>query len=292
MAMSVTQALKEAAKQWWADQASFLGAAIAYYAVFSVAPLCIVAVTIAGWVYGEAAARDQVFYHLRDYLGPEAAQGVQDMIVHAWSAERTAWATALGVAVLLYTAANLFLQLRTGLSLIWRLPVDPAASAWRGTARNYFIALVMVVLIGLFLLLLVAAGMVATITLDAIGQWLPGGAAYWRGVNFGVMFIVLTVALIMTYRLLSNRRIPYRDLIGGAAVTALLFTIGKLLFGLYLSYMGKSMASSYGAASSLVIFLVWVYYSAQMVFYGAEYIKVRMMEREGNGRMTGPVIRG
>jgi membrane protein len=264
--------LRQAGQQWVADKASYLGAAIAYYTLFSAAPLLIVAIAVAGLVYGEAAAQQQLVDQLAEYIGENSAKAVQDMVKSAHQ-PGSGWAAGFGSALLLFAALGLFQQLKTALHLIWKLPAVNAGGFVRGTVREYLQSFAVLLVAVIFATLLLSVATVATIAIEAWGQFFPGGPAVWRAINLAASLLLLTLLVVFVFRLLSDGRIAYRHLWGGGFVTAILFVLGKWLFGFYLAH--TSLSSAYGAASSLVVFLVWVYYSAQMIFFGAEVVQVR-----------------
>jgi membrane protein len=276
-------ALKEAGRQWAEDGASQLGAALAYYSLFSIAPLLIVAITMAGWIFGEDAARGEVFAQLRGLMGDTNAQVIQDLIANADQRETGTWATVIGLGTLLFGALVLFIQLKTALNRIWKLESGDGKGII-GVFWDYLFALLMVLSVGFLLLASLTASTALAVVIRLIEQahldaMLPGGNRLWQGVEFGLSLALLTLAFAVTFRFMSERRIAWRDLWGGAVLTALLFTIGKTLLGFYLGW--SSVASAYGAAGSLVVFLIWIYYSSQIFFFGAEWIEVRRKQAAG-----------
>ncbi len=263
--------LYQAAVRWQADRASFLGAAIAYYALFSTVPLLIVSIAVAGQFYGKEAAEGKLVATLSEHIGPESAQNLQDLVRSA--AIGSGWAALFGSLLLLFTAMGLFLQLRIALQIIWKL-TPRKEDIVTGTVRGYLLAFTSMLIVVVFASLIVGGSTTLTLVLEVWGQrYFGSNPLFLRLANLAASLLVLTLTVLFLFRLLSERRIPYRHLVTGAFVTAALFVLGKYLFGLYLA--STTLRSAYGAASSLVVFLVWVYYSAQLIFFGAEVVQIR-----------------
>lgn len=252
-----------------------MGAALSYYALFSTAPLLLLAVMLAGLFYGEEEARARVKEHLREQLGEQSAQLVTSWMNQAARPAEGRIAAGVGIGLLLVGSLSLFLHLRRCLCIIWDLEL-PKGSGLLLTLLNYLLAIVAVLCVGLLLLVSLAAS-TAVAVLTRYEQ-LPGGRTLWHWVEVGISFLLLTLFFAVVYRVLSGRQVSWRYLWYGAFISAVLFTIGKLLIGLYLAY--TSTASVYGAAGSLVVFLVWVYYSSQIAFFGAELIQARRTRSE------------
>jgi membrane protein len=266
--------ITRAAQQWSANRDARLGAALAYYALFSVAPLLLIAMLIAGAVFGEEAARGQVEQHLKGQVGPEIALTIQRLVQSA-SEPRTALAPSLGLALLIVGALGMFLHLRGSLCMIWKLE-PPRGSTLLGMLWDYTLALAMVLFCGVLLFASLAASMLVSIFQTHLEKWAPG--LPWQWVEMGLSFLYLAILFAAIYRILSGGRIPLRYVAYGAFVAAVLFTIGKVLLSYYLVY--TSTASVYGAAGSLVAFLIWIYYSSQILFFGAELIQARRTRKE------------
>ena len=265
--------IRQAAVQWSNDRASLYGAAVAYYTLFSLAPLLIIAIAVIGLVFGEDAVEGRLVSQLTEFVGIESAQAIQSIIQQTRHPSANWWAFGIGAGLLLFTALGLFQQIRTALHLIWKLPPDPRDGVIRGTIRDYFLALAMIGVSVMFVLLLLISASVVTIGIEFFGRFLPGDSTGWQAANIALLFVLLTLVMVMTYRILSDGRIPYRCLWGGSALAAMLFVAGRWLFGFYLAH--TSLTSTYGAASSVVVFLVWVYYMAQAFFFGAEVVQVK-----------------
>ena len=264
------QLLKEAASEWIEDGAMRLSSSLAYYAIFSLAPLLVIVISIAGLVFGEEAARGQIAQQISALAG--AGEAIQ-ATVQASASEKTTGmlATIIGLVVLLFGASTVFAELKDALNTIWGVTVKPGR-AFFTLVRDRFLSFSIVLAIGFLLLV----SLVLSAVLAALGKYmssqLPLPAAVWQGCDFLVSFAVISALFAMIFKILPNVRIGWRDVRIGAVGTALLFTIGKFLIGLYLGT--SSIASSFGAAGSVVIVLVWIYYSSCILFFGAEFTKV------------------
>lgn len=263
--------LRQTFAEWNEDKAPQLGAALAFYTALSIAPLLIITLGIVGAVYGEQAAQGELDHQMQELVGADAAQALQDMIASADKPTEGTIAAVLGVVTLLFGAAGVFGQLQSSLNTIWEVEPKPGRG-WRGMIRDRFLSFAMV--LGIAFLLLTS--LVLSAALAAMGTLLDDlpGSTQWlaQGVNLGASFLVITLLFAMMFKLLPDVNMAWSDVWLGALVTALLFTIGKAAIGLYLGY--SSMASSYGVAGSFVVLLAWVYYSAQILFFGAEMTQV------------------
>ena len=284
--------LYRAGLEWNNDNASFLGAALAYYTLFSIAPLLIIAIAIVGLVFGADAVERQIVAQIQEYIGGEGAKAIQELIRKAWDPAGSVWASVVGPPVLVIAAANLFRQLRIALDMLWGLPPLAWKNVLHSTFITYLLAVLMVLFTGCFWLALMAGDSALSLFIQQLGDDLPGGQVYWRIGQYTMLFVLLGLFMVLTFRFLSHGRIRFRHLWLGSAVGAMLFLLGRVAFGYYVSYMGKQMATAFGAASSLVIFLVWVYYSAQIVFYAAEVVKVNLRDAGVIGTTMGAANRG
>jgi membrane protein len=264
--------LKQAGSDWMDDQAPTLGAALAYYTVFSLAPLLILAIAIAGLVFGHEAAQGQIFDQLRGLLGEASAKSMQDMVQNANAKPATGVvATVIGVVTLLFGASGVFGQLQTSLNTIWEVQPKPGRG-FMGIVRDRILSFGFIVVIGF--LLLVSLVLTAAIALFAewFGEMFPGMEALAQVLNFVLSLAMITLLFAMIFKFLPDAKIAWHDVWIGAFITAVLFTVGKFALGLYLGKSG--VGSSYGAAGSLIILLLWVYYSSQILFFGAEFTQV------------------
>jgi membrane protein len=259
--------LKESASSWSADYCPSMGAAISYYTLFSIAPLLLIVIAVAGLVFGDDAARGEIFGQLRGLLGDEGAKAVEGMLQAADRPGAGIISTITGIVVLLLGATTVFNELQNALDRIWRAPARAKSSGLWNLLRTRLLSFGMV--FGIAFLLMVS--LVVSAALAALGKWwTPAGwEAVMHVLDIVVSFGLVTVMFALIYRFIPRAHVAWHDVWIGAAVTSLLFAIGKFAIGLYL---GKSsVASSFGAAGSLVILMVWVYYSAQIFLFGAEF---------------------
>lgn len=260
---------KQTAREFGEDKVPRLGAALAYYTVFSLAPLLLIAIAIAGMAFGEEAARNQVQAQLRGVIGPEAGKAIQEMVENAAKPKTGALATIVGILTLLFGASGVFGQLKDALNTIWEVEPAKTSGAW-GFVKNRFLSMAMV--LGVGFLLLVSLVIDAVITAGANRIFGESTAVIAQTLQILISLCVVTGLFALIFRYLPDCRIEWRDVWFGAGFTSLLFVIGKFALGLYL---GRSaVGSTYGAAGSLVVLLLWVYYSAQILFFGAEFTQV------------------
>src|SRR5688500_18495092 len=263
--------LREALAAWWNDQAPSKGAALAYYSVFSIAPLLFIMIAVAGCFFGADAVRGAVFAQVADLMGENGAEAIQEMLANVSGPQSGGWAAALSIGILVFGATSVFGQLQTALDTIWQVP--PQAKAEKYNALWSFLK-GRLLSFGLVLALafLVVISLLMSAAMSALGKWWGPAFGEWEklahAVNVLVSFGLLVVVFAAIYKFMPRARIEWRDVWVGAAVTVLLFIVGKFLIGLYL---GKSdVGSSFGAFGSIVIVMVWVYYSAQIFLLGAE----------------------
>lgn len=259
--------LRETASAWWEDNVTRLAASLAYYTIFAIAPLLVIAIFIAGALFGQDAAHQQVYTQMRDFVGEPTARAVQEMIRNASKPDAGVVATIIGVVLLIYAATNVFASLQDSLNTIWEVKPDPNASWWL-TIRNRLFSFAMVVVIGFLLLV----SLVVSTTLSVLVHYVGGSSVIWQWVNIVFFIPIAALLFAMIYKFLPDVVIRWSDVWIGAFVTATLFAIGKWLIGLYLGQ--SSVTSVYGAAGSLVVLLIWVYYSSLILFFGAEFTQV------------------
>jgi membrane protein len=269
---SIFSLLKESFQEWKEDEALQLGAALAYYTIFSIAPMLLVVIGVAGLAFGREAVQGQLDNQIQGLVGAQGADAIQTMVANAGRhREGGILATIIAFVTILFGATGVFTQLQTSLNHIWDVKPKPDQGI-KGLLRARASAFGM--LLGIGFLLLVS--LVVSAALSAVGSYMsglfPGAEMILQALNFVVSFGVITLLFAMMFRFLPDVKIAWRDVWFGAAVTALLFTIGKFLIGLYLG--NSSVASVYGAAGSLVIVLLWAYYSSQILFIGAELTQV------------------
>jgi membrane protein len=254
---------------WVDDYAPSMGAALAYYTLFSIAPLLIIAIAVAGLVFGQEAAREEIVAQIQGIIGREGAIAVQGLLKSANEPARGIFLTVVSIVTLVIGATTVFAELQSDLDRIWRVPAPAKENGIWILLRTRLLSFGLV--LGLGFLLLVS--LVISAAIAAFGKWWDGVFQGWeallQALNFGISFAITTLLFALIYKLMPRARIAWRDVWVGAGVTAFLFEIGKFLIGLYL---GKtSVASGFGAAGSLVVLLVWVYFAAQIFLLGAEF---------------------
>ncbi|MEA2162558.1 MAG: rane protein [Thermoanaerobaculia bacterium] len=262
---------KQTITEFSSDKVPRLGAALAYYTIFSLAPLLLIVIAIAGLAFGHDAAQGKIFDQLRGVLGPTTASSMQEMVKNAAKPASGTVATIIGVVTLILGASGVFGQLKDALNTIW--DVEPKKGGGIMTMlKDRFLSFAMVFGIGFLLLV----SLVIDTAIAAVGKYasnkLPGGEALWHLVELGFSFVVVTVLMAMIFRILPDLKIEWRDVWLGAGLTSLLFILGKFALGIY--FAKSAVGSSFGAAGSLVIVLLWVYYSAQILLFGAEFTQV------------------
>ncbi|MBC8069234.1 MAG: YihY/virulence factor BrkB family protein [Deltaproteobacteria bacterium] len=260
--------IKQTAVDWSDDDASRLAASLAYYAAISIAPLVLVVIAVAGLVFGEEAARGAIMDQIGGLVGSESAATVESMVEGANKPRTGAIATIVGVAVLLFGASGVFGELQSAMNTIWEVTPKPGGGIWR-FIRTRFLSLSMVFGVAFLLIisLVVSAGLTALG--GVIAGFAPGAPAVWQVVAYLVSFVIVALLFAMIFKVLPDVKVRFRDVWLGALVTAGLFQLGKFLVGIYIAR--ADVASSYGAAGSVLVMLLWIYYSAQIFFFGAEF---------------------
>jgi membrane protein len=262
---------------WWNDNVPRLGASLAYYTLFALAPILIVAITIAGVVFGAEAVQRQVTTEISGLVGEEGGRAVRGMLEGASQRGSDGIATAVGLVTFFLGATGAFLELQTALNAIWR--VKPKASAGlKDMLLQRLLSFGLVVGVGFVLLVSLLVSTALSALNSYISALVPQIADLWQGLNALVSLGVVTLLFAMIYQFLPDVELRLRHVWVGALVTAGLFNIGKYLIGLYLGTSG--VATAYGAAGSVVVLLVWVYYSSQVVLLGAEFTRA-YVERFG-----------
>lgn len=270
----IARLFRQSASEWNADNAQRLGAALAFYTLLSLAPILIVIVGVAALVFGRQAAAGQLAWEIGDLVGRNAATTIQALIQAAYKPGTGLLATALSVLTVIFGASSVVVELRDDLNLIWRAAAPPATGVAGiiRLVRERFFSFALVVVAGLVLVFLLAL----SVAIAALGKLfhsaLPFTEPAMHVLTFLVSFFVITFLFGAIYKTLPDVKLKWTDVMVGASVTSLVFEIGKQLIALYLGKAGFS--STYGAAGSLVVLLVWIYYSAQLFFFGAEFTKV------------------
>jgi len=274
-AKDIFAVIKAALKEFMEDKATRLAAALAYYAIFSIGPLLFVLVALAGWRFGEDAIRGQIHGQIAAMVGEEAAKTIESMMA-AKKLGTSPITTILAVITLMIGASGVFGQLQDALNTVWEVKAKPGMGIW-AFLRDRFLSMSMVLVLGFLLLI----SMVLTTAVQALvergGQLLPIPDAVTAGLSTVTSFIVVALLFAMIYKFLPDVKLSWKDVGVGALVTAGLFTGGKYLLGLYLGREG--MASAYGAAGSVVVILLWVYYSSMILLFGAEFTQAYVKQR-------------
>lgn len=267
--------LKLAYQGWKEDNASRLSAALAYYTIFSLAPLIVIVIAITGLIWEADVVRTQILSQIQDLTGPEGAEFIANLITNTGSPSEDIVALIIGIITLLFGALGVFNELHTSLNLIWNVKVEKPkgfAQAIKLVIVDRFLSFTMILGIGFLLLvsLVVTAGLSAT--QEAIGNAFPFSEFIMQIVNLAISIGVITVLFALMFKFLPDAEIAWRDVWIGGFVSALLFSLGKTLIGIYLG--NSAVTSTFGAAGSLVLLLLWIYFSAQILFLGAEFTQV------------------
>ncbi|NES78657.1 MULTISPECIES: YihY/virulence factor BrkB family protein [unclassified Okeania] len=263
--------LKKTFQGWQKDKAPILAAALTYHTLFSIAPLFIIAVAIAGFVFGKSAAEGELVTQLENFMGQQIAETIEQLVINISRPQSGIVATLIGFATLFWGASNLFAQLKLALNMIWNVSPPPNRGIV-GFIQDRLLSVGMVLGAGLVLILL----LVASAVLTAINQWLnkilntPDGI--WSLIDVSISFGIVMLLFAGIYKFLPDVKIAWSDVWIGSAITAVLFTVGKSLIGLYLGNSGAG--SAYGVAGSLVVLLLWINYSWQILFFGAEFTQI------------------
>jgi membrane protein len=260
---------KDSVAAWMDDYAPSMGAALSYYSVFSMAPLLLIVISIAGLVFDQEAARGEVFGQLRGLLGDASAAAIEAVLISLSKPSRGITATLIGAVALLIGATSVFGELQNALDRIWRAPARDRSWGLWGLIRSRLLSFGMI--LGTAFLLMVS--LVLSAAISALGKWWSGFFADWeillQVVNVLVGFGMTTVVFAMIYKIMPRVDVRWHDVWLGAATTSLLFNIGRFLIGLYIGKSG--VASGFGAAGSIAVILIWVYYSSQIFLLGAEF---------------------
>jgi membrane protein len=277
---SLWKFLRDIATQWFEDEPFQLAAALSYYTLFSLAPILIIAIALAGFFFDREAATNQIVQTFQGFVGQESAKAVQEMIRNASSKPKTGMiSTVVGIVVLVFGAGGVVGQLQSSLNRIWGVTTKPGRGIW-DFVRERFVSLAMVLGVGFLLLVsLVMTAILTHLTLY-IGSLIGGAAVIAYVLDLVMSFGFVTVLFAMIYKFLPDVRIQWRDVWIGAALTSVLFTLGKFLIGFYLGTSG--VTSAFGAAGSLITVLLWIYYSSLIFFFGAEFTQI-YASRYGSG---------
>jgi membrane protein len=265
----IWELIKTAAQSWSDDYAPSMGAALSYYTLFSIAPLLLIVISIAGLVFGQDAARGEIFGQLNGFMGSEAAAAIQGLLESVNKPAQGALATLIGIILVLIGATSVFGELQDAMDRIWRAPARHQTSGIWGLLRARLLSFGMILSVGFLLMV----SLVMEAMLSALSRWwsplFTGWETMAQVINTVASFGLTMLAFAMIYKIMPRVKIDWRDVWIGAGVTAFLFTAGKFLIGFYIGRSG--VVSGFGAASSIVIVLIWVYYSAEIFLVGAEF---------------------
>lgn len=270
--------IKETASSWSDINAPRLGAALAFYTMLSIAPLLVLSIAISGLVFGEQAAQGRILGELQSVIGYQGSSAIQDLLNHSRHLSSGISALAIGIVLLIFGASSVFGELRDSLNLVWGVKTTTGPGIM-GVIRSRLASFAMVVGIGFLLLVSLLFSAAIAAAGKFFGDMLPIPEVALQLGSALLSFLAVTILFALLYKAIPEVKIEWRDVWIGAAVTSALFSLGKLIIGLYIGKVGVS--STYGAAGSLVAFLIWVYYSAQIFFLGAEFTHA-FSERHGS----------
>jgi membrane protein len=254
------------------DNVFKLSASLAYYTVFSLSPMLLIVISVCSIFFGREAIQGQVQGQIRGLVGEQAAVQIQEMIKNAEFSDQTAWATVVGVGTLLLGATGVFTEIQDSLNVIWSVKAKPR-QGWLKIIINRLLSFSMIGSIGFLLIVSLVVNTFLDVFSERLSVWLPGVAVVVLYViNLAVVVSILTAIFTLIYRVLPDAKLRWKDALIGAVATTVLFMIGKSLIGLYLSQ--SNAGTAYGAAGSLILILLWVYYSSTILFLGAEFTKV------------------
>jgi membrane protein len=270
---SIWRLIKETIDEWQRDKVDQMAAALAYYTLFSIAPLLVIAVAVAGAVFGQEAARGEIVTQIQGLLGKAGAEVVQTALANTQNpqAGNGIVPSIISTLALLFGASGVFIQLQDSLNVVWNVKPSTKAGV-TAVVRKRIFSFAMVITIGFILMvsLIVSAGLSALSTFT--NQLFPAIEIFWKVFNIGISLGVFTLLFALIYKYLPDITIAWRDVLVGAFFTSILFSIGKELLGFYLG--NGSFGSAYGAAGSVVTVLAWIYYSVQIMLFGAEFTQV------------------
>jgi membrane protein len=269
--------LRQALADWRADSAPRLGASLAYYTLFSLAPLLLAAIAIAGLVFGEGAAQGRLVAEIETVIGSAGADAVQGLLESSRHKPAGVAATLIALVMLLIGASGVFLELKSALNIVWDVEDPPGGLL--AMLRNRLAAFALVLAVGFLLLVSLVVSAALSALGGVLGGYLDEQKRLLEFANTLISFGVITVLFAMLFKFLPDARIAWRDVWLGAVLTSVLFTLGKFLIGLYLGR--SSVSSAYGAAGSVVVLMVWVYYAGQIFFFGAELTQAFARRRLG-----------
>lgn len=263
---------KESLFDFMDNKAFRMSAALAFYTVFAIAPMLIVIISLCDFFYGKAAIQGTIFEHIQGFIGADAALQIEQIIKNATISKEITWASVIGICALIFAATGVFAEIQDSINFIWRLKAKPK-KGWVKLVLNRVISFSMVVSLGFILLVSLVINSVLDLAGQQILKLFPGIAMYVAyGINFFITFITISALFAIIFKVLPDARIEWRDVIMGSITTAVLFMLGKFVIGYYL---GKThIGTTYGAAGSVVIILLWVYYSSMILYFGASFTRI------------------
>jgi len=267
--MNIIELLSETTKEWFKDKPARYSAALAFYSLLSMGPILLITISLAGLIFGPEAARGELFGQLRGLMGEDAAAFVQTVLASTASEKESIWASIIGAGILLFAAVGFFGQLQAALNMVWNVP-PPTTRKLRKSALRYSMRFAMLLMIGFLLYLSVMVSALLTIFSAYLDQYVP--ATFIQLMHQGVTFGMSVLLFAAIYKLLPDARILWRQVWIGALITSVLFFIGRYAIGLYIEY--SALSSAYGAAGTLIVILLWIYYSALIFMLGAEFTQV------------------
>ena len=247
-------------------------ASLAYYTVFSIAPLLILVISLAGFFLGQDAITNNLYPQIKNYVGAQAAVQIQDMIKNLQLSGKTGLAVIIGTVTLLVGASSIFVEIQDSLNIIWRVKAKPKRG-WVKLLTNRFLSFSLIISLGFLLLVSLVVDILIISLSNRLMTVLPGVTIWLSGINICLTFIVISVLFAIIFKFLPDVKIRWKDVRYGAFFTAILFMIGRYLIGLYVEFSTTSF-STYGAAGSLIVILVWIYYTAAILYMGAEFTQV------------------
>lgn len=265
------------------DNGLKLSASLAYYTVFSIAPLLILVISLAGLFLGQDAITNSIYPQIKGYVGGPAAAQIQDMLKNMALSGKTGIAVVFGIITLMVGASSIFVEIQDSLNIIWRVKAKPK-KGWLKLVQNRFLSFSLIVSLGFLLLVSMILNLLILALSAKLVHFLPG-ITVWviNGINVAIAFIVISVLFGIIFKVLPDVKIKWKDVRSGAFFTAILFMLGKYAIGLYIEFSAKT--SVYGAAGSIIIILLWIYYTAAILYIGAEFTQVYA---EANGSNIEP----
>ncbi len=266
--------IRQTLRDWVKDNIPTYGAALAFYTIFSIAPLLIILVAVAGFIFGDAATTGQLEEYMSQLMGQELAGTIQNFVLSAYQPASGIIATVISLGLILFMATTIITQLKTTLNNIWNVATKDEVSGVKRFIIDRFIALALILIFASLFVVSMLIDVVLYSLKSYLDPIMPGGVGIWTTLNTLFSFLVLVVLFAVTFKMLPDIQIRWTDVLVGAVVTSLLFLLGVWLISIY---MGMATTSTYGAAGSFVVFLIWVYYNAMVFFLGAEFTYIYTM---------------